>query len=263
MSRLRSGLRSLVWLFPAGRGKNRLLRSLGHPVHPSAIASSCLVLNVSVVSMAPGSRIGRFNVFKNLRQVIVGDDSTIGRFNTITANPVFVRLYPDGAELRLGSHAYITSRHRLDCSGSVRVDDFASVAGHSTTILTHSIDLRMDAQAAYPVRVGTRSFVGARCVLLGGATLPESSVLAAGSVLTRARADRAPGLWAGVPAKHHGPIDGAWFTREATGTSRVFVPATGEIVEDALSRSGSTRRSSSRVVPESAESHSSLRDTAS
>lgn len=234
MNQFKKAAQALVWLGPASRLKNWMLRGLGHHIHPTAIARSCLVINVSHFSMAAGSRIGRWNAIKNLLELSLETEATIGRFNTITANGVFARLYRDGARLTLAEHSYVTSRHRLDCSGSVHVGAFASVAGHSTTILTHSIDLRRDAQAAYPVIIGERSFLGTNCTLLGGAEMPPHSVLGAGSVLTRTRGQREPGLWAGVPATHRGPTAGLWFTRSVTGTRRVYIPATGETVENAF-----------------------------
>lgn len=234
MSRLTVALRTLVWALPAHPAKNRMLRALGYRIHPTAIARANLVLRVHHISMGPGSRIGRFNLLKNLRLVSIGDHSSVGRLNVISAHPVYQRIYPDGAALVLGRHAKITSRHQLDCSGSVTIGDFSSIAGHETKILSHSIDVRRDAQVAYPVLIGNRSFVGARCLLLGGAVLPDRSVLGAGSVLTRTKQAPEPGLWAGVPAALRGPIDGAWFGRSVTGTSRVYIPATGETVEDAI-----------------------------
>ncbi|TFC94236.1 MULTISPECIES: DapH/DapD/GlmU-related protein [Cryobacterium] len=234
MSQIKDVMRALAWALPASTAKNRLLRSIGHDVHPSAIARSCLVFRVSQVTMGANSRIGRWNLLKNMRTVSIGDHATIGRLNIFSSHPVYKKLYPDGAALDVGSHSFVTSRHQFDCSGSIVIGEYSSVAGHETKIVTHSIDVRRNAQAAYPVRIGSRSFVGARCLLLGGAILPDRSVLAGGSVLSRAREDALPGLWAGVPAVLRGPIDGEWFERSTTGTSRVFIPATGETVEDAL-----------------------------
>lgn len=234
MSRIRSRLRTLAWLLPAGRGKNRLLTALGHPVHPTAIARPNLVRHVGKIWMGPHSRIAAWNVIKDLRVLTVSEHATIGRMNVISAHPVFARLYPDGARLVLRKHAYVTSGHRLDCSGGVTLGEYASIAGHGSTVLTHSIDLRADAQTAYPASIGERSFVGTGCTILGGAQLPRDSVLGAGSVLTRSRSAREPGLWAGVPAARRGDVAGEWFLREQTGTNRVFVPATGETVENAF-----------------------------
>lgn len=234
MSVITEAARTLVWLLPACRPKNRLLTALGHPVHPTAIARSNLVRRVGVVSLGPGSRIARWNLIKNMRAVRLGADATIGRYNVITAHPVFTRLLPGGGSLTLDVHSYVTSRHSLDCSGSVSVGPFASLAGHGSTVLTHSIDLRRDAQTALPVVIGERSFIGTNCILLGGAVFPPRSVLGAGSLLTRSKTEREPGLWAGVPATRRGDADGAWFNRKVTGTRRVYVPTTDETVEDAF-----------------------------
>jgi Acetyltransferase (isoleucine patch superfamily) len=234
MSGIKGSLRTVVWLLPASRPKNRLLTMLGHPVHPTATARSNLVRHVAVVSMGAHSRIARWNLIRNLRLLTIADHATVGRFNVISAHPVFARLYPDGASLSVAEHAYVTSRHHLDCSGSIAVGAYASIAGHSSTVLTHSIDLRKDVQSAYPVVIGERSFIGAGCTILGGAELPAHSVLGAGSVLTRSSKRREPGLWAGSPATNRGPVDGEWFRRTKTGTNRVFIPATGETVDDAF-----------------------------
>ena len=234
MPAVKEVLRTAAWILPASQLKNRVLRLLGHDVHPTAIARSCAVIRVDRVTMGPESRIWRWNLIKNMRLVSIGERGSIGRLNVISSHPVYKRLYPDGAELTLGSHAKITSRHQLDCSGSVLIGEYASMAGHQTRVLSHSVDVRRDVQVAHPVRIGARSFIGARCLLLGGAVLPERSVLGAGSVLTKSRIAGEPGLWAGVPATLRGPIDGKWFSRIATGTTRVYIPSTGETVEDAI-----------------------------
>jgi len=234
MKRLKTLVVAFVWILPASPTKNRLLRRLGHSVHPSAIARSNIVLKVTHITMGPGSRIGKWNVIKDLRLVSVGDQASVGRLNVISSHPVYKRLYPDGASLVVKANAFITSRHQLDCSGSITLGSFSTIAGHETKILSHSIDVREDVQVAYPVVIGDRSFVGARCLILGGASLPAHSVLAAGSVLIRSNSEAESGLYAGVPAKFRGTVEGKWFTRSKTGTTRVFIPATGSTVEDAL-----------------------------
>jgi len=221
-------------MLPPGSAKNSMLRRLGDDIHPTAILYPNLVRHVDKVSVGPRARIGLGNVIKQLRVLSLGAGATIGRYNLISAHPVYRRLLPEGARLRLDERAAITSRHTLDCAGAVTVREGAMIAGHSSTVLTHSIDLKRDAQTAYPVEIGPYSFVGAHCLLLGGARLPDHSVLAAGSVLPRSKGDPEPGLWAGVPASRRGDTNGAWFTRQTTGTRRVFVPSTGEVVEDAF-----------------------------
>ncbi|WP_127129811.1 hypothetical protein [Georgenia sp. SYP-B2076] len=234
MSRLRDVVLLIVWLLPASGAKNAMLRAVGHRVHATARARCSLVWRARTVEMGPGSRIGRFNVVKNVRLLRLGREASIGRMNLISAHPVYGRLYPSGASMTLGDHSYLTSRHSVDCSGPVTIGDFAAVAGHRTTILTHSVDVRTDAQLAHPVTIGPRSFVSTNCLIVGGAELPSSSLLAAGAVLARARTGGEPGLWAGVPARRVGEVEGSWFARAETHTHRVFVPETGETVEKAF-----------------------------
>ena len=230
--RVRSVALLVVWMLPASTAKNALLRALGHAVHARATARSNLVWRVDGFAMAPDARIGRWNVFKNISAVHIGESAAIGRWNLVSAHPVFVRLLPGGASLRLDAHAKITSRHQLDCSGSVTLGAFASLAGHQSRVMSHSVDLRHDAQAALPVRIGERSFVGTRALILGGAVLPPRSVLGAGSVLVRSREDDPEsGLWAGVPARHRGPVSGAWFDRDRTSTSDVWLTESDTIVK--------------------------------
>lgn len=228
--KIRDLLRLAVWLLPAGAAKNRMLRTLGHRIHPRATAAPNLVWRVGSFTMGAGARLGPANVFKNVREVRLGDHTLVGRLNLFSSHPAFVRHLPGGAALTLDPHAKITSRHQLDCSGAITFRSFSSLAGHQSRILSHSVDLTRNAQSAFPVVIGERSFVGARVLILGGATLPARSVLGAGSVLARTRSEREPGLWAGVPAVHRGPVSGAWFDRTETSTHDLWIPQTDTIV---------------------------------
>lgn len=230
----REVLRRVVWLLPASSVKNALLRRLGHNIHRSASVGPNVVLDVSGFDVGPGATIAGYNVIKHMTIVSLGPEARIGRMNLISSHPVYARLFEKGARLELGAKSKVTSRHTLDCSGGVTLGELASVAGRQTLVLTHSIDLARDCQVADPVVVGDRSFVGARCVVLGGASLPSRSVLGAGSVLTKMKSDQRSGVWAGAPATYRGPHEGRWFDRETTSTRRIYVPNTEQIVEDAF-----------------------------
>lgn len=234
MRKMGAALQLVIWLLPASRAKYRILRVFGHEIHHTALVRSNIVWRVGSITIGPSARVGRWNVFKNLRAVRIGESASMGRFNVFGSHPVYVRLYPDGGELEMATKSKITGWHRIDCSGSVRLGELASIAGNQTSILTHSVDLKKNAQAAYPVVIGPRSFVGARCLILGGATLPGCSVLAAGSVLTRSKKVRQPGLWAGSPAAYRGELTGDWFERTDTYTLDVYVPHTDQIVKHAF-----------------------------
>ena len=227
-------LRALVWALPMSKAKIWLLGRVGYAIDPTATVRSSLVWKVDQMDIGPGATFGRYNLVKNVRRVSLGRQASIGRMNLISAHPVYKKLYPDAAHLTLGDHAVITSRHSIDCSGGITINSYAGLFGHRTTALSHSIDLRRDAQAASPIVIGERCFVGTNCLLLGGAELPERSVLAAGSTLVRAKGERNPGLWAGSPARRVADVGGAWFDRTDTHTKRVWVPDGDAIIEKAF-----------------------------
>lgn len=236
MGRMRAAGMLVVWLLPAGTVKNRLLRMLGHDVHATAVVRPNLVWRVRAFEVGPRARVDRGNIFKNLNLVHVGTEASVGRWNSFSTHPSFARLLPSGAQLSLAPRSYITSRHQVDCSGSLHLGELAALAGHQTKVMTHSIDLARNAQTARAVTIGARTFVGARCLLLGGASLPDRSVLAAGSVLTPRANSGESGLWAGVPAVYKRPVDGAWFDRSERGTSDVYIPETGRTESAGITR---------------------------
>lgn len=221
-----------LWMLPASRVKNRLLTLCGHRIASQAVARPNLVWRVRSFEMAPFARINTWNLIKGMSAVKLSRYATIGKTNIISAHAIYGSL-PGGSRLELGEHSYVTSRHGIDCSGSLFLGPYSALAGFGSQVLTHSLDLVRDAQTAYPVLIGERSFVGARCVLLGGSSLPSRSVLAAGSVLTDAdRSDQ--GLWAGVPARYKTTVAGKWFDRTDGESLDVYIPGEDRIMPSAI-----------------------------
>jgi acetyltransferase-like isoleucine patch superfamily enzyme len=162
-------------------------------------------LDIKQLEMGPGSSIGHFNIFKGIDQVVIGESSKIGRFNLITCVPTSDKRHYrhiDGREtaLCIGKHSAITMRHIFDCNAPVIIGDFTTVAGYRSQFLTHSIDIQSCRQDAKPIQIGSYCFVGTACVVMGGASLPNRSVLGACSCMRDAFADEMS-LYAGVPAK--------------------------------------------------------------
>lgn len=231
VSRPLTAARTLAWLLPASRAKNRLLTRLGHHISPTAHVAPNLVWDVDEFTVADGASVLTGNVIRHLAAVEIGERAMLAKCNLVTAHPAYKVNYPEPNGLFLASGAKVLSRHQLDCSAAVRVCSFASIAGHGTNVLTHSIDLARNAQAAYPVTIGERSFVGTRCLLLGGAELPPHSVLAAGSTLLPARDEERPeGLYAGNPATFRKRVGGAWFRRRHPHTEDLYVPGSGRTI---------------------------------
>lgn len=157
------------------------------------------------LTMKPHSRIGHFTVCKGLELLQMGSHASIGRANWITGYPSgssehFVHQPDRRPWLTIGDHSSITHRHLIDCTNSVLIGSFTTVAGFRSQILTHSIDLESNRQSSAPISIGDFCFVGTDCVLLGGSSLPDRSVLGAKSLLNK-QYDCKFWLYAGTPAR--------------------------------------------------------------
>ncbi|MXP31103.1 acyltransferase [Parerythrobacter jejuensis] len=163
--------------------------------------------------------IGSLTVIKGLSRLELGDGARLGNLNWITAVPAnsadfFKHLPQRDPSLTIGREAAITHRHLIDCTGGVTIGAFATFAGWHSQIISHSFDFRAARQDAAPIRVGEFAFVGSRCTLLKGSSLPDRSMIGAGSVYELD--DTGPlGLYRGNPAERVGdlPEDLEYFRR--------------------------------------------------
>jgi carbonic anhydrase/acetyltransferase-like protein (isoleucine patch superfamily) len=201
------------------RIRRRLLVSLlGYKIHPTAKIGLSIICP-DHLEMGAGARIGSLTVCKGISLLRMGEQSRLGNLNWITgfpaANKTFFHDELDRRpELVIGDHAAVTNRHLIDCTNSVRIGRFTTFAGFRSQVLTHSIDLHRCRQSSFPIMIGDYCFVGTGCVLLGGSTLPDYSVLGAGSVLTQSH-NETHRLYAGIPARvvKELPQDMAYFQR--------------------------------------------------
>jgi acetyltransferase-like isoleucine patch superfamily enzyme len=166
------------------------------------------------VALGANSRIGHLSIIRGLDALVVGENGRLGNMNWISG-------YPSRQEesrrsvLVIEDNAAITHRHLFDCADQITIGRFATVAGWNSQFITHSIDLRESRQTSAPIHVGEYCFVGSRSVLLKGTSLPNNSILAAGSTLTSKHTD-GYAIYGGVPAKKVGdlPSDLAYFQRK-------------------------------------------------
>ena len=191
----------------------------GYRIHPAARIGISWVFPANLI-MGENSSIGHLNIFKDADLVELGEWALLGNLNWITAYPKGCDRHfshqPDRKpQLVIGDHAAVTNRHLIDCTNSVTIGSFSTFAGFRSQILTHSIDLAEGKQSSAPVTIGRYCFVGTGCVLLGGAILPDYSILCAMSLLNRDYTDTYR-LYAGVPAKPIKALDKdlKYFTRE-------------------------------------------------
>ncbi|WP_104165759.1 hypothetical protein [Cryobacterium sp. N22] len=192
----------VVGFLPASTLKNMFLRWLGHEVARSASIAPVVLLGNKRLIVGDGARIGPFNVFRSLEVVSLGAWSEIGQFNWISAAPFLVHASSStiAGSFSLGVHSSLTSRHYLDASGGIAIEEFVTVAGVRSVFMSHGIDVADNVLDSLPIRVERYAMLGGSCSLVMGATVPAHSVVAMGSVVTRGL-DTPYALYAGVPAR--------------------------------------------------------------
>ena len=166
------------------------------------------------------SKIGHLNIAIHLDKIHINKYSTISRGNWITGFPTkkiskhFNHQIDRKSELILGEHSAITKNHHVDCTSTVSIGNFTTIAGYRSQILTHSINIIENRQDSEPISIGDYCFIGTASIILGGAELPSFSVLGANSLLNKKLYEEYS-LYGGVPAKFIAkiPLDAKYFTR--------------------------------------------------
>jgi acetyltransferase-like isoleucine patch superfamily enzyme len=172
----------IVALLPASRFKNLLLRRLGWAVHPAAVIRPNLVIGVTKARLEARASIGSFNVIRNVSSLVLESGALLGQFNWVTGGSS--GNLSKSSQLFLGKESAITSRHYIDVSGAVAVGAFSTVAGERSIILTHQIDYRDSRQTLAAVTIGQYALVSSNVKIVPGASVPDFSVVAMGSVVT-------------------------------------------------------------------------------
>ncbi|TCJ30164.1 acyltransferase [Nocardioides jejuensis] len=207
---MRHILTTLVFLLPFKGLKVRLLRLLGHDIHPTASIGINFVQRVEHFSLAEGARIGHFNVFRFMKRVEMGRGSRMALFNWVLGGAGFegnLEENPHLRTLRMGEGSVVISFHYLDCGGGVLMEDNSWLTGIRSTVLSHAFDPKDGGVILEPVILEKRSAAATNCTLLPGAVLGEGALLAAGSTLWTRQKAAAQCLHGGVPARRLAPID--------------------------------------------------------
>jgi len=192
------------FLFPWGMRRSFLEKQFAYTIHPSSRIGFSWIAPSRLI-MEEGARIDHLTVCKNIDLLHLKAHASIGRGNWITGFPLgpsqhFAQEKDRQPELIVGEHSAITHRHLIDCTNSVTIGRFTTVAGFQSQIITHTIDIRLSRQTSAPVRIGEYCFVGTNSVVLGGSALPDFCVLGAKSLLNKTLTETHQ-LYAGVPAR--------------------------------------------------------------
>ncbi len=213
-------LQILIIFFPWKIRRFLLCKIFKFKIAKSAKIGKSVILADELI-MEDFSKIGSLTICKNIDKLYLKNNTSLGSLNFITGfNTKKTNEYSHRktrkCELILGRHSAITSRHFIDCNGGVYIGNFTTFAGIRSTLLTHSIDVYKNRQDVHPVVIGDYCFIGTGCIILGGAALPDYSVLGAGALLSK-NFKEPNCLFGGVPAKFIKKIDkeeALYFKRE-------------------------------------------------
>ncbi len=214
MLRLRLWASALVILCLPSRLCKPILRLLGHRISAQARLGFSLVLADHLVLQGT-ARIGHFNLLR-LRRLVMRQGAYLGRGNVIHG-PISVSLAERAAIgnnnkivrgtrglvtsgpacLRLGELAKITAEHRLDCTTSVSIGAFSTIAGTSCELWTHGYVHDQTGPGRYridgPVRIGRNVYIGSASVITAGVTIADGVIVGAGTTVARSLLE--PGLY--------------------------------------------------------------------
>lgn len=208
----------LTVLLPWPLRRAALVNWFGFTIHPTSRIGLAWVFPDRLV-MEANTSIGHLTVCKNISLLHLHEHALIGRGNWITGFPLGPSLHfasetERRPELIVGAHSAITHRHLIDCTNSITIGRFTTMAGFQSQMLTHSIDVAANRQASASIRIGDYCFLGTNCVFLGGSAVPDYCVVGAKSLVNKAFAETHQ-LYGGVPAKavQSLPADYAYFNR--------------------------------------------------
>jgi acetyltransferase-like isoleucine patch superfamily enzyme len=197
-----------------------LVHFFKYEIHPSAKIGLSWIYPKKLV-MEANAKIGHFNVAVHLDLVAIGAYSSIARGNWITGftsgteSKHFAHQKDRESNLIIGQHSAITKNHHIDCTNVITIGNFVTIAGYSSQLLTHSINIELSIQDSHPITIGDYCFVGTAVTILGGSVLPAYCVLGANSLLNKAYSIPYR-LYGGNPAKEIKELskDFNYFNRE-------------------------------------------------
>lgn len=202
---LRQWATALAALLPGSVARVALC-ALGHEVGPGARIGFSLLL-VERLVLQGGARIGHFN-FIRLRRLVMRNGAYFGRANLVNgplsialasraaignANKIVrgpIGIVTNGsALLRLGELSKITANHRVDCTASVNVGNFSTIAGTGTQIWTHGYVHAEQGPGRYRVDgrvvIGNNVYVGSSCIVTTGVHIADGIIVGAGTTVAR------------------------------------------------------------------------------
>ena len=197
-----------------------ILRLCGHRIGPKC-RIGLSILWVDSLVLQGHNRIGHFNVIV-CKRLCMHCEGYMGRTNTVFG-PISIFLRRRGAignnnkivrgpqdtltvgpaSLRIGRLAKITGGHRIDCTRSVSIGDYSTLAGIGIQVWTHGYIHEPSGPGRYRidgrVRIANNVYIGAGAIINLGVDICGGTIVGAGTTI--ARSIDAPGLYVSSPMR--------------------------------------------------------------
>lgn len=201
-----------------------LLNLLGHKIHRHSKIGFSLLWIDGTIRLESGSKIGRFNIIR-IHELEIKKGGYIGNYNTIKG-PIIINLAETAAIgnknsiyraplgvtygialLKLGILSKITANHRIDCTRSVIMGDYTTIAGHDTQVWTHAYyhdksgpgRFRLDGD----VEIGNNVYIGSRCIINMGTKIANNVVVGANACISKSLLEA--GTYVNQPLRYIAP----------------------------------------------------------
>lgn len=154
------------------------------------------LVRVNRLVMRRSASIGRSNLVNGPFSVNLRARAAIGNRNKILRGPLGTVV--SGSSLfSLGELTKITADHRIDCTASVTVGAFSTVAGTSCELWTHGYVHDHKGPGRYridgPIRIGHNVYIGSASIVTAGVTIADGVIIGAGTTVARSLLE--PGLY--------------------------------------------------------------------
>lgn len=191
-----------LWIFPWHIRCFLLNKAFGYKISYQARIGFSIIIP-SQLEMGEYAKIGHLTLCKGLNILKLGVYCMIGNLNWISGFPLkdktfFSHRVDRDPSLIIGDHSAITHRHLLDCTDKIVIDNFTTIAGYNSQLLTHSIDIMESRQDCKPIHIGSYCFISTSCILLPGSSLGDYCIMGANSLLNKNYKEQFR-LYGGVP----------------------------------------------------------------
>lgn len=153
-------------------------------------------VRVNRLVMRRSASIGRSNLIHGPLSVNLGERAAVGNRNKILRGQLGL-VVSGPALFRLGELTKITSDHRVDCTASVTVGAFSTIAGIACELWTHGYVHDQSGPGRYridgTVRIGHNVYMGSGSVITAGVTVADGVIVGAGTTVASSLLE--PGLY--------------------------------------------------------------------